>query len=191
MGPTSGDVSGELVDIAGGEALVWGEGRCGVVLAHGVVFDAASWAPQAARIAQEGMLAIAVEDVAPGSILSAVEYLKAERGVEHVALLGGSAGADAILETVLQEPGSADQLILLSVNRPVEGLGAEPKLFVASEGEPVAGVSTQLGRTAAGEENEVEILPGDAHAQHIFNTEQGESLMRLILGRLERFSAKP
>ncbi len=136
-------------------------------------------------------MAMAVEDVAPGSILAAAEYLKAERGVEHVVLLGGSAGADAILEAVLQEPGSADQLILLSANRPVEGLGAEPKLFVASEGEPVAGVSRQLGRTAAGEENDVEILPGDAHAQHIFNTEQGEPLMRLILERLQRFSAKP
>jgi pimeloyl-ACP methyl ester carboxylesterase len=191
MGSTSGDVSGERVEIAGAEALVWGEGRCGVVLAHGVVFDAASWTPQAARIAHEGMMAIAVEDVAPGSILAAAEYLKAERGVKHVALLGGSAGADAILEAVLREPGSADQLILLSANRPVEGLGAEPKLFVASEDEPVASVSRQLGRTAAGEENEVEILPGDAHAQHIFNTEQGEPLLRLILGRLERFSAKP
>ncbi len=194
MDSTSGqhDIAGERVEVAGaGEALIWGEGRCGVVLAHGIVFDAASWQPQAARIAQEGLVAIAVEDISPASIIAASEYLKAERGVMHIALLGGSAGADAILEAVLQEPESADQLILLSANRPAEGLGAHPKLFVASDGEPVAGVSRQLARTSAGDHNEVEILPGDAHAQHIFNTEQGEALMRLILERLERFSARP
>ncbi len=161
------------------------------MLAHGIVFDAASWQPQAARIAQEGLVAIAVEDISPANIIAASEYLKAERGVLEVALVGGSAGADAILEAVLQEPESADQLILLSPNRPVEGLGAQPKLFVASEGEPVAGVSRELARISAGDENEVEILPGDAHAQHIFNTEQGEALMRLILDRLERFSTRP
>ncbi len=172
------------VDIAGREALVWGEGRYGVVLAHGIVFDAASWEPQAARIAQAGMVALAVEDIAPQSILAATAYLKSERGVRSVALLGGSAGADAILEAVLQAPGSAHQLILLSPNRVVEGLGPEPKLFVASQGEPVAEVSRDLARTSAGDENEVEILPGDAHAQHIFGSEQGESLMRLILDRL-------
>ena len=179
------------VDIGGGEALVWGEGGYGVVLAHGIVFDAASWEPQAVRIAQAGMVAMAVEDIAPASILDAMEYLRSERGVEGVALLGGSAGADAILEAVLHAPGSADQLILLSSNRVAEGLGPEPKLFVASEGEPVAEVSRELARASAGDENEVEILPGDAHAQHIFNSEQGEPLMRLILERLDRFSAKP
>ena len=56
------------MDIGGGEALVWGEGRYGVVLAHGIVFDAASWEPQAARIAQAGMVALAVEDIAPESL---------------------------------------------------------------------------------------------------------------------------
>ena len=193
MGSPSGDqdTAGERVDVGGAEALVWGEGRYGVVLAHGIVFDAASWEPQAARIAQEGMVAMAVEDIAPASILGAMEYLKNERGVEDVALLGGSAGADAILEAASRAPGSADQLILLSPNRVVEGLGPEPKLLVASEGEPVAGASRDLALKSAGDENEVEILPGDAHAQHIFNSDQGEPLMRLILDRLERFSAKP
>lgn len=181
----------ERVYVGSAEALVWGEGRYGVVLAHGIVFDAASWAPQAAQIAQEGIVALAVEDLAPDSILAASDYLKSERGVEDVALLGGSAGADAILEAARQAPGSADQLILLSANRVVEGLGPEPKLFVASEGEPVAEVSRELAQISAGDENEVEILPGDSHAQHIFNTEQGEPLMRLILDRLQRFSAKP
>ena len=180
----------ERVDVGGSEALVWGDGSYGVVLAHGIVFDAASWEPQAARIADAGMVVIAVEDISPQGILAASEYLKTNRGVSRVALLGGSAGADAILEAASHNPGSADQLILLSPNRPVEGLGPEPKLFVASEGEPVADASRELARGSAGDENDVQILPGDAHAQHIFNSEQGEALMRLILERLER-SAKP
>ncbi len=190
MGSTSGagDAGGERVVVGGGEALVWGEGRHGVVLAHGVVFDAASWEPQAARLAGAGMIAIAVEDIAPDSIIAASRYLKGERGAARVTLLGGSAGADAVLEAASQESGSADQLILISANRVVEGLGTEPKLFVASEGEPVAGVSRELARTAPGDENEVKILTGDAHAQHIFGTGEGALLMRLILDRLERFS---
>lgn len=185
------DAGGERVQLGRSEALVWGAGHYGVVLAHGIVFEAASWGPLAARIAEAGMVALAVEDIAPQSILSASEYLRSERGVRHVALVGGSAGADAILHAAVEQPGSAHQLILLSANRPVEGLGPEPKLFVASEGEAVAQVSRELARTAAGDENELAILPGDAHAQHIFNTDQGEALTGLILERLERFSPRP
>lgn len=176
------------MDLGGDEALVWGEGEYGVVLAHGAAFDAASWEAQATQIADQGMVALTVEDIAPEGILAAVEYLEQERGVTDVALVGGSAGADGILEAASQEPDAPDQLILLSANQTVDGLGPEPKLFIASEEEPVVDVSRELAQSAPGDQNEAQILPGDSHAQNIFDTDQGETVSRAILGRLERFS---
>lgn len=181
----------EQVQVAGSDALLWGGGDYGVVLAHGLVFDAASWGPQAALIARRGMTALAVEDISPQSILAAAEYLRTERGVKDVALVGGSAGADAILQATAQQQGEADQLILLSANQTVEGLGREPKLFVASEDEPRADVSGALARSAPGERNDVLLLPGDAHAQNIFDSAQGERLTRTLLERLENGRGGP
>jgi hypothetical protein len=42
-----------------------------------------------------------------------------------------------------------------------------------------------MAESAPGSRNEALILPGDAHAQAIFETDQGERLMRAILERLE------
>jgi pimeloyl-ACP methyl ester carboxylesterase len=179
---------GTEVEVDGAGALVWGDGDYGVVLAHGASFDAASWEPLAQRIADQGSVALAVEDISPESILAAADYLRQEVGVEGVALLGGSAGADGILDAVSGQPEASDQLILLSPNSEVEGLGPQPKLLVASEGESVADVSRNLAASAAGDQNVAMILPGDAHAQNIFDTGQGEALTEAILERLERFS---
>ncbi|KRE94393.1 hypothetical protein ASG76_13230 [Nocardioides sp. Soil774] len=79
--------------------------------------------------------------------------------------------------------------MLLSPNATVDGLGEEPKLFVASEDEPVANVSTELASSSPGEENEVTILPGSAHAQNIFATDQAGPVLDAMLQRLKRFAA--
>ncbi len=185
---SAGDSSGQTTSVAGSPALRWGEGDYGVVLAHGAAFDAASWEKQAGAIADRGASVIAVENVDPDAIRAAVEQLQ-DQGVADVALVGASAGADAILDLASQEPELADQLILLSPNATVEGLGEEPKLFVASKDEPVAHVSTELAASSPGEENEVLILPGSAHAQNIFATDQGGPVLDAMLRRLERFAA--
>ncbi|MHA4854440.1 alpha/beta hydrolase [Rhodococcus sp. MSC1_016] len=141
-GSTGGDTHGTEIEVGGRDALEWGDGEYGVVLAHGVVFDTASWEAQATAIADQGATVIAVEDIAPESIAAAVAKLQ-DDGHPDVALVGGSAGADAILQLASQQPDLPDQLVLLSPNRVVDGLGGEPKLFIASEDEPVAGVSQQ------------------------------------------------
>jgi hypothetical protein len=64
-------------------------------------------------------------------------------------------------------------------------LGDYPKLFVASEGEGLADTVRGMAEEAPGDRNEVLILPGDAHAQAIFETNQGEKLMRTILKLLK------
>ena len=180
--------AGERIDTDVGEALLWGDGDSGVVLAHGAAFDAESWTDQATQIAAEGTTVVAVEDISPEGIEAAVTYLKDERGIAGVALIGASAGADGILDLVSQQPDLPDQLIVLSPNSVVDGLGVSPKLFIASEDEPVADVSTEMADTAEGDDNEAIILPGSAHAQNIFDTYQAEPTMTAILDRLNEFA---
>jgi pimeloyl-ACP methyl ester carboxylesterase len=183
---SSAQPSKERIEVGGTSAFLWGEGNYGVVMAHGASYDAASWEDQAQRIAQEGMLALAVEDTNPQNLLATAEYLKGERGIRGVAFLGASAGGSAVLQAASNSPNIPDQLILLSAVGDVSVLGEEPKLFVASEGEGrLAEEVRRMAEEAPGDQNEVLILPGDAHAQAIFKTDQGERLMQAILERLE------
>ncbi len=76
-GPAAGN-SGEEIAVGDTEALVWGEGGYGVVMAHGAIYDAASWKSQAQQIAQNGRVALAVEDTSANNFIAAVNYLKEE-----------------------------------------------------------------------------------------------------------------
>lgn len=167
--------------------IVWGEGDRGVVLAHGASYDAASWEPQGQTLAENGVLAAAVEDTSPENLRFAIDYLKKERGVRSVALIGASAGAGPVLRVAGENPEEISQIILLSGIGDVSVLGEYPKLFVASEGEGIAQRVRRMADEAPGEKNEALILPGDAHAQAIFPTDEGEYLMQVILERLERY----
>ena len=177
--------SPEPVEVAGGEALVWGEGDRGAVLAHGAAYDAASWREQAERLAGNGVAALAVEDTSARSVAEAAGYLKEERGVRNVTLIGASAGTAGVLGAAEEIPGLVDGVILLSGTGEVSGLGEYPKLFVASEGEGLAEEVRRMAERASGSRNEALILPGDAYAQAIFGTDEGERLMRAILERLK------
>jgi len=184
-----GSTTGSTTTINGNDALRWGAGDYGVVLAHGAAYDAASWEQQATVIADQDGTVIAVEDISPGAIEDAVGYLQ-DDGISDVALVGGSAGADGILDLASEQPDLPDQLILLSPNGTVEGLGDQPKLFIASEDESVADVSSDLAETAPGDQNEAKLLPGSAHAQGILSSDQAKPALDAILERLKRF-AKP
>ena len=177
--------SSERITIDGaGDALVWGEGKSAVLLSHGAAFDASSWQSQADQMAAAGYLVVALEETSPEEILAAVGFLRDDRGATEVALVGASAGADTSLEALSMDPDAVDQLITLSVNSTQEGLGDEPKLFIASEDESVADLSTELAKNAEGSDNEVLILPGSAHAQAIFDGNQAESAISAILEQL-------
>ena len=87
----------------------------------------------------------------------------------------------------MSEPGEIRRLILLSgvpISNP-ERMKAESILFIASEGEAmVPRVEDQYER--APDPKRLVLLPGDAHAQHIFRTDQAEPLTELILEFLAR-----
>ena len=180
-GTESPESSGERISLVDdGDALRWGEGSYGVVLAHGAAFDAASWQDEAEEMAEQGNSVIAVENLTPEAMTAAVDRLRQD-GAESVALVGGSAGADAALRLLTQDPGLVERVVMLSANSTVKGLGDQPKLFIASEDESVAEVSTELAETAPGD-NEVLLLPGSDHAQHILDGEQGGRALDALLG---------
>jgi len=175
----------ERTEVGETEVLVWGEGDYGVVMAHGAAYDAASWEDQAQEIARSDVVALAPEKASPENLLASAKYLREERGVQDVAFVGASAGGSAVLRAAEENPDAADQLILLSATGDVTGLGDEPKLFVASEGEGLAEEVRRMAGEAPGEQNEVLIVPGDAHAQAVFGTKEGDELMQALLKRLE------
>jgi pimeloyl-ACP methyl ester carboxylesterase len=187
-GEPESETTGERVTIGDDYgAIIWGAGDRGVVLLHGASYDAASWEPQGQRLGENGVVAMAVEDLSPGSLRLAIDYLEREYGIESVALIGASAGSRPVLQVAGENPERISQIILLSGAGDVSGLGEYPKLFVASEGEGISGRVRQMADEAPGAQNEALILPGDAHAQAIFQTEEGERLMRVILERLEEY----
>lgn len=174
----------ERVQFGETEALLWLAGSDGVVLSHGAAYDAASWTPQAEEIAAAGTTVLALEQNAPEDILAGISFLKESCGIDAVALIGASAGASTALRATAMEPDAVDQLIILSGTGEVADLGEQPKLFVASEGEGLADATRRMADEAPGATNEALILPGSAHAQAIFTTDQGDALLQAILDRL-------
>lgn len=150
--------------------LLWGKGMYGVVLSHGAVYDADSWTPLAREIAQNGMVALALEEVEPDDILAANSYLREKHGVKATALIGASAGGSTAITAMARAPQKWDQLILLSSAGDVSGIGPVPKLFVASEDEGIADAVRRMAKETEGKQNEVLIFKGSAHAQEIFRT---------------------
>ncbi|MGH2559282.1 MAG: alpha/beta hydrolase [Thermomicrobiales bacterium] len=177
--------AGGHVPLAHGEALLWGAGEHGVVLVHGAVYDAASWTSQAEAMAARGMIVLAVEELSAEAVLDGVDLLRGPCGVRSIALIGASAGTGPVLQAAAREPEAVDQIIVLSGSGDVSQLDDDPKLFVASEGEGIADTTRQMADEAPGDDNEALIVPGDAHAQAIFRTEEGDALLTAIIAWLE------
>lgn len=165
---------------------MWGDGDRGVVLSHGSAYDAASWTKQARKMADSGAAVLAVEDTTQENIESAVRYLKEERGAKSMTLIGASAGSGPTLDAA-GDSGLAQQVILLSGTGDVSNLGEYPKLFIASKDEGLAPQVRQMAQDAPGSENEALILSGSAHAQAIFETDQGDKLLQTIIERLKEY----
>jgi pimeloyl-ACP methyl ester carboxylesterase len=190
-------------------ADVYGKGSRGVVLAHGGRFNKESWEKQARTLAAAGFRVLAIDfrgygqSRGPGQsqpvdaplhfdVLAAVRYLR-QNGAKTVSVIGGSMGGGAAADASIEaEPGEIDRLVLLGSTG-----GSEPqrlkgrKLFIVSRDDLGPGDEPRLPRIRADyakapEPKELIILDGSAHAQFIFQTEQGERLMREILRFLSK-----
>jgi len=190
-------------------ADVYGKGSRGVVLAHGGRFNKESWEKQARTLAAAGFRVLAIDFRGYGQsrgpdqsqpvdaplhfdVLAAVRYLR-QNGAKTVSVIGGSMGGGAAADASIEaEPGEIDRLVLLGSTG-----GSEPqrlkgrKLFIVSRDDLGPGDEPRLPRIRADyaktpEPKELIILDGSAHAQFIFQTEQGERLMREILRFLSK-----
>jgi pimeloyl-ACP methyl ester carboxylesterase len=191
-------------------ADLYGRGTRGVVLAHGGRFDKGSWAAQARLLEDAGYRVLALdfrgygESTGPGQddpfwaplhldVLAAVRYLRAI-GAEWIAVVGGSMGGSAAADAAIAaEPGEIDAVVILAATaRGAPERIRGRKLFVVARGDTTASgrprlqaIQEQFDR--AGEPKELLLLDGAAHAQFLFETDQGERLMRELL----RFLASP
>ena len=203
-------VSFQTVDGWTIHADLYGTADRGVVLAHGGRFEKGSWKKQALALVNAGFRALAIDlrgfglskegpqaarsDFgSPLDVLAAVRYLH-EHGAKTVSVVGASMGGDAA-EGALSEarPGEIDRVVLLAHGAygPPEKLKGR-KLFIVSRDDLGPGDKPRLPKIRAQYEKapdpkELVILEGSAHAQFIFQTDQGERLLREIL----RFLSAP
>jgi pimeloyl-ACP methyl ester carboxylesterase len=184
-------------------ADIYGKGERGVVLAHGGRFNKESWEKQARTLESAGFRVLALDfrgygkSRGPGDsdpmdaplhldVLGAVRYLR-KTGVKSVSVVGGSMGAGAAGDaSIASQPGEIDRLVFLggSPNGPAEKLKSSTLFIVARD--DASGDGPRLPRIQAQykkapEPKSLIILEGSAHAQFLFQTDQGERVMREIL----------
>jgi pimeloyl-ACP methyl ester carboxylesterase len=186
-------------------ADLYGKADRGVVLAHGGRFNKESWKKQAEALEQKGFRVLAInfrgygESRGPGQsdplsaplhldVLAAVRYLR-KNGAKTVSVIGGSMGGSAAGDaSVESEPGEIDRLVFLgcggSESKPEKMKGR--KLFIIARDDRGSGDVPRLPRVrelyAKSEgPKELIILDASAHAQFLFDTDQGERVMREIL----------
>lgn len=190
-------------------ADVYGKGDRGVVLAHGGRFNKESWEKQAQALADAGFRALAIDfrgygkSHGPGQsdiftaplyldVLAAVHYLQ-KTGTKSVSLVGGSMGGGAAAKALIEaRPSEIERLVLLAAVADAlpEKLKGR-KLFIVAR-DDTDGAGPRLPRIRAQYEKapdpkELIILDGSAHAQFLFQTDQGDRVMREIL----RFLSAP
>lgn len=187
----------------------YGSGDHGVVLAHGGRFDRSSWRQQVPALTAAGFRLLAIDfrgrgrsrggdRLAPGDdglrfdVLAAVRHLRAT-GATTVSVVGGSMGGGAAAEAAVEAPGEIDRLVLLAHSRieHPERLGGR-KLFATTRDDPYADATPRLTDIReqyerAPEPKELLVLDGSAHAQFVFDTDQGDRLLAEII----RFLSAP
>jgi pimeloyl-ACP methyl ester carboxylesterase len=184
-------------------ADLYGSGERGVVLAHGGRFTKESWQPQAESLVRAGFRVLAFDfrgfgkSHGPGDrnmytapmhldVLAAVRYLH-KSGAKTVSVMGASFGGGAAADaSVKSQPGEIDRLILLAADwdGPAERIKSPLLVIVARD--DTGGGGPRLPRIRdwfdkAPEPKQLIVFEGDAHAQFLFQTEQGDRAMKEVL----------
>ncbi len=188
-------------------ADLYGSADKAVVLAHGGQFNKESWAPQARKLVAAGFEVLAIDfrgygkSHGPGDkdpmdaplekdVLAAVRYLHTA-GAKSVSIVGGSMGGGAAGDaSIASRPGEIDRIVMLGAapNGPAEKLKS-PALFIVArddssgDGLRLPGIKEQYKK--APQPKKLVVLEGSAHAQFLFQTDQGERVMGEILAWLD------
>jgi len=184
-------------------ADVYGSGERAVVLAHGGRWNKESWAEQAPVLVKAGFEVMAIDfrgygkSHGPGDkdpmdsplekdLLAAVRYLHTH-GAKKVSIVGGSMGGAAAGDaSIVSKPGEIDRIVMLGAapNLPADKLKS-PALFIVArndtsgDGPRLPAIQAQYHK--APEPKKLVLLEGSAHAQYLFDTDQGERVMEEIL----------
>lgn len=184
-------------------ADIYGTGGKAVVLAHGGQFNKGSWQKQASILVENNYRVLALDfrgygksrgpgDRDPESsplyfdVLAAVRYLHAS-GARSVSIIGGSMGGTAAGDaSILSRPGEIDRIVMLGAapSLPADKIKS-PALFIVArhdtsgDGPRLPAIQKQYER--APQPKKLIILDGSAHAQFLFQTSQGDRVMREIL----------
>jgi pimeloyl-ACP methyl ester carboxylesterase len=184
-------------------ADLYGSSERGVVLAHGGRFTKESWQPQAEALVRAGFRVLAFDfrgigeshgpgdkdmDTAPMhlDVLAAVRYLR-KSGAKTVSVMGGSFGGSAAADaSIASEPGEIDRLILLAASGSGPAERIKSPLLVIVARDDASGDGPRLPHIRAWFEKAPEpkqliVLDGSAHAQFLFQTEQGARVMNEVL----------
>ena len=187
-------------------ADVYGDHERGLVLAHGGRFNKESWSRQAKTFEAAGFRVVAIDFRGRGEsrgghrwsqssdrdegvhfdVLAAVRYLH-RSGVKTVSVVGASFGGWAAGKAAAEaSPGEITSLVLLASIVDEPELLTGRTLFITTR-EDFRGDGTlrlpEIRETyeRAPEPKELVILDGSEHAQHVFETDQGDRLMQEIL----------
>jgi pimeloyl-ACP methyl ester carboxylesterase len=186
-------------------ADLYGKGDKAVVLAHGGRFQKDGWDKQARTLATARFRVLAIDFRGEGQsrggtaseedrrldVLGAVHYLR-KTGAKTVSVVGASMGGDYAAEAAEMEPAAIDRLVLLASGAYTTLAKMKgPKLFILArddandDGLRLPKIRERYEKAL--DPKELIILDGSAHAQFLFQTDQGERLMREIL----RFLSQP
>lgn len=191
-GGSEEDVSFEAPHGATIDATAYGDGDCGVVLVPQINRDRESWRSQGETIADLGHLALAIDedpDDRAASVRGAVRYLREQRGVATVVLVGASSGGEAVVVAGAEAEPPVDGTMTLSAaggaDRASELQGRS--LFVVATGDDEEFVRTarELHENAP-EPKELVEYEGSAHGQGLFESDHGDDLR----SRFETFVAE-
>ena len=186
-------------------ADLYGDADRGVVLAHGGRRTKLNWKKQAQTLVNAGFRVIAFDfrgygqslagrsggDGVRFDVLAAVRYLR-DNGAKTVSVVGASFGGWAAAQASVEaRPGEIDRLVILAgeIDDP-EKVNVR-KLFIVTRddatdaGPRLPRIRKQYERAPG--PKELVVLDGSAHAQFVFETEQGERLMHEIV----RFLTQP
>lgn len=168
----------------GGEvaATSYGSGDCGVVLVPQVDMDRQSWDQYARQLSAAGYRALAIDEGderKAAGVLGGVQYLRDDRGVETVIVVGASSGAEAAVRASVESPDAVDGLVAISPagGADVAGDLQAPVLAIVSEDddEEYVTAAETLAQEAPGD-GELVTYEGEAHGQHLFDSPHAEDL---------------
>jgi pimeloyl-ACP methyl ester carboxylesterase len=182
---------------------LYGSGTRGVILTHGGGRTKESWRKQAQVLAVSRFLVLAINfrsdttndkgmPISVGSdednaidVLAAAAYLRAH-GAKSISGVGASMGGYALAEAdSMSKPEEFDRIVLLATTASDSATLQGRKLFilarddVSSSGPRLGSISDSYAKAL--QPKELVILEGSAHAQSLFDTDQGPRLMSEIL----------